>query len=249
MRAYFALLGLVLSACGAKNAATPATSLPPIAKCEAGDAAVCAELMEYADSNAEFERLGNLACKHGDATACEFLGHSLFIRSLAPRDAEDVQSLRGRSLELYEAGCRQGSGLLCAFASLLSEPSPESDWKTQSLTQAACQERSVPSACKLLATAVRHSKKAVKEHAPPPKEHTVGTFRLCLSKRGRVKNIDVLISTQHPDYNRKIFEKMRKWTYAPFKVNGKATSVCTTVSFVYLPDETSSDKGAVIDEA
>ncbi len=247
MRANFVLC-LLLSACGSKNATTPAASLPPIAKCEAGDAAVCAELMEYADSNAEFERLGHLACKHGDATACEFLGHTLFIRSLAPRDGEDGQSLRRRSLELYQAGCRQDSELPCAFASLLNEPSPESDWKTLSLTQAACQKRSVPKACELFATAVRQTKKSVKEHAQKPKEHTVGTFRLCLSKRGRVKNIDVLISTQYPDYNRKIFEKMRKWTYAPFKVNGKATSVCTTVTFVYLPDETSSGTGAVIDE-
>tara|TARA_R110002096_G_scaffold77896_12_gene183610 strand:+ start:130226 stop:130912 length:687 start_codon:yes stop_codon:yes gene_type:complete len=224
MRAYFVLC-LLLSACGSKNATTQAVTSTPIAKCEAGDAAQCAELMEYADSNAEFEKLGNLACKHGDATACEFLGHTLFVRSLAPRGAENAQSLRRRSLELYQAGCRQGSGLLCAFASLLNESSPESDWKTQSLTQAACEKRSVPKACELFATAVRQTKKkAEKDHAQNPQAHTVGTFRLCLSKRGRVKNIDVLISTKHPDYNRNIFEKMRKWTYAPYKVNGKATS-------------------------
>ncbi len=63
---------------------------------------------------------------------------------------------------------------------------------------------------------------------------TTGEFQLCISKSGLVSGINVIISTGFPSYDRRIFEEMRKWVYRPFNFNGKPTSMCTTITFVYI---------------
>jgi len=62
---------------------------------------------------------------------------------------------------------------------------------------------------------------------------TVGTVKMCLSKGGSVQSVRVLKSTGFDDYDATIVRKMQQWKYRPFKVNGKAVPVCTSVTFIY----------------
>ncbi len=62
----------------------------------------------------------------------------------------------------------------------------------------------------------------------------VGVVKMCLNASGNVKSLKMLKSTGHSTYDAKIKTKMRKWKYRPFKVNGKAVPVCTSVTFVYI---------------
>lgn len=64
---------------------------------------------------------------------------------------------------------------------------------------------------------------------------TVGVVKLCLNAGGAAEKINVLKSTGYPAYDNKIKSKMREWKYRPFQVNGKATPVCTSVTFIYRP--------------
>jgi periplasmic protein TonB len=64
---------------------------------------------------------------------------------------------------------------------------------------------------------------------------TVGVVKLCLNAGGSVDKLNVLKSTGYPAYDNKIKQKMREWRYRPFQVNGKATPVCTSITFIYRP--------------
>ena len=59
-------------------------------------------------------------------------------------------------------------------------------------------------------------------------------FRICLSAAGRVADINLLVSSGYPRYDRKLFEKMQAWRYRPLRVDGKPIPVCSSVTFVYL---------------
>ena len=63
----------------------------------------------------------------------------------------------------------------------------------------------------------------------------IGTFKMCLTATGSVKSVRKLKSTGFPKYDSKLSRTMRKWRYRPFKVNGRAVPVCTSVTFVYKP--------------
>ena len=64
---------------------------------------------------------------------------------------------------------------------------------------------------------------------------SVGVVKMCLNSGGSVKSLNMLKSTGHPSYDAKLKSKMQGWKYRPFLVNGKAVPVCTSVTFVYIP--------------
>ena len=66
-------------------------------------------------------------------------------------------------------------------------------------------------------------------------KRVVGVVKMCLNTGGKVKSINMLKSTGHPSYDAKIKSKIRLWKYRPFKVNGKPVPVCTSVTFIYIP--------------
>lgn len=64
---------------------------------------------------------------------------------------------------------------------------------------------------------------------------SVGVIKMCLSSGGSVDKLQVLKSTGYAPYDSKIKNTMRNWRYRPFKVNGRAVPVCTSVTFIYRP--------------
>jgi TonB family protein len=61
-----------------------------------------------------------------------------------------------------------------------------------------------------------------------------GSYKLCVAPDGNVTSVTQLKSTGFPAYDNKIQSTIRgKWRYKPFIVDGKATTVCTAVRFVY----------------
>lgn len=65
------------------------------------------------------------------------------------------------------------------------------------------------------------------------KTMVVTVVKMCLTSGGSVKTLQVIKSSGFPSYDRKIKSKMRQWRYKPFRVNGKAVPVCTSVVFQY----------------
>ena len=63
----------------------------------------------------------------------------------------------------------------------------------------------------------------------------VAVFKMCLSATGRISKVNKLKSSGFAKYDSKIQGEMRRWKYKPFRVNGKAVPVCTSVTFIYKP--------------
>jgi hypothetical protein len=62
----------------------------------------------------------------------------------------------------------------------------------------------------------------------------VGNYKVCITTDGSIASVSLLQTTGYPAYDTKIQDTIRsKWRYRPFIVNGKATSVCTAVRFIY----------------
>jgi protein TonB len=66
------------------------------------------------------------------------------------------------------------------------------------------------------------------------KDKLVGSFKLCITAEGNINTVTQLKSTSFPAYDQKIVNTIRgEWRYRAFTVNGKATPVCTAVTFIY----------------
>jgi TPR repeat protein len=61
----------------------------------------------------------------------------------------------------------------------------------------------------------------------------VGTFKVCLTDRGRIASVTLLKSTGLYSYDRRIERGIREWRYRPFLVNDVPAPVCTAVTFIY----------------
>ncbi len=61
----------------------------------------------------------------------------------------------------------------------------------------------------------------------------VAIMLMCLDKRGSVSRQKLVRSSGYPEYDAKLKSGMRKWRYAPYRANGKATAICTQLTFVY----------------
>jgi TonB family protein len=57
---------------------------------------------------------------------------------------------------------------------------------------------------------------------------------LCVDTTGRVTTVEIRgDGSGYPEYDRKIIDGVRAWTFKPFLVEGVAVEVCSLVSFVY----------------
>ena len=65
------------------------------------------------------------------------------------------------------------------------------------------------------------------------KARVVATAKMCLTEGGRVKSVSMIKRSGFPSWDRAITSKMKAWKYKPYRVNGKAIPVCTSVTFVY----------------
>jgi TonB family protein len=65
------------------------------------------------------------------------------------------------------------------------------------------------------------------------KDKVIGSFKLCVSTSGQVTTVSMLKSTGISAYDNELESGVRTWSYKPFLVNGKATPVCTAVTFIY----------------
>jgi len=62
----------------------------------------------------------------------------------------------------------------------------------------------------------------------------VASLKLCLDDTGAVSSVSLLKSSGYPAYDAKLIATIRTtWRYRPFIVNGRATAVCTAVTFIY----------------
>lgn len=69
--------------------------------------------------------------------------------------------------------------------------------------------------------------------ANQPERQVIGAVLMCLDKTGRVSSVKRLRSTGYPAYDRKIAREIRQWRYAPYRVNGTAVPVCTSITLVF----------------
>jgi len=65
------------------------------------------------------------------------------------------------------------------------------------------------------------------------KGKVIGSFKLCITETGDVASVVTLSSTGFEAYDAKIVNGIRRWKYTPFRIDGKATSVCSVVTFIY----------------
>lgn len=61
----------------------------------------------------------------------------------------------------------------------------------------------------------------------------IASIKMCLNDQGAVATAKMIKRSGYPDYDRKLQAGIRAWRYKPFKVNGRAVPVCTSVTFIY----------------
>jgi len=59
------------------------------------------------------------------------------------------------------------------------------------------------------------------------------TIKLCLSASGSPNSVRVIGSSGHEDYDAKLKAAVNRWRYRPYRVNGQAVPVCTSIRFIY----------------
>jgi hypothetical protein len=59
------------------------------------------------------------------------------------------------------------------------------------------------------------------------------TWKLCLDTKGKVVSVTKLKGSGFASYDRALEAAIHDWVYAPYKVNGRATAVCTAATFLY----------------
>ena len=147
------LLYVIATSCGSSPPpawAVPVSSEGLSAQCDSGDAKVCAALMQQANTPAEFSHYGELACKHGETVACEYLGNMAFVKSRAPRGSESAAALSAHSKNMYEIGCQHGAWYSCVLVAEMGQD-VELMRKANALTEVACLEQGTHEACEMLA--------------------------------------------------------------------------------------------------
>lgn len=65
------------------------------------------------------------------------------------------------------------------------------------------------------------------------KARVVAVMKVCIDDKGSVSSVTQLKSSGFPAYDRKILAEMQKWIYNPYKQNGRAVPVCSTVTLAY----------------
>ena len=65
------------------------------------------------------------------------------------------------------------------------------------------------------------------------KDQVRGTFKLCVSRGGRVDEVQVIQSTGYDAYDGELTRAMRAWTFRPYLVNGEPAPMCTVKVVLY----------------
>ncbi len=66
----------------------------------------------------------------------------------------------------------------------------------------------------------------------------VGTWKICVTKTGKVKSVKRRKSTGYSAYDRKLESAMRKWKYKPMKIDGRPADVCGNTTVIYRISKT-----------
>jgi hypothetical protein len=64
-------------------------------------------------------------------------------------------------------------------------------------------------------------------------DRVAASFKLCIDNQGAPIWIETLKSSRLEEYDYKLITAITKWRYQPYVVEGKATAVCSAVTFVY----------------
>jgi protein TonB len=59
------------------------------------------------------------------------------------------------------------------------------------------------------------------------------SVKLCLSASGSPTTVRVIASSGHTEYDARLEAAVKRWRYRPYRVNGQAVPVCTSVQFIY----------------
>lgn len=65
------------------------------------------------------------------------------------------------------------------------------------------------------------------------KTSAVGVVKVCISESGKVSEVSLLRPTKYADYDRRLLDGVRGWTYRPYVAQGRHVKVCGTVTFQY----------------
>ena len=66
----------------------------------------------------------------------------------------------------------------------------------------------------------------------------LASVKLCVNVRGYVPSATLHKSSGFPAYDQKLLREVRRWTFKPYLLAKHPVDVCTTVSFVVVPDPT-----------
>jgi|GEM_PF-1720013 len=69
--------------------------------------------------------------------------------------------------------------------------------------------------------------------AKDDRNQVIGAVLMCLDTSGRVAKLRIVRSTGYNAYDAKIMTTVRTWRYQPYRVNGTAVPVCTSITFIY----------------
>jgi TonB family protein len=66
-------------------------------------------------------------------------------------------------------------------------------------------------------------------------ERITATVTVCIDRRGEVAGVDVLRSSGHQEWDRRLARAVRAWRYRPYRLEGGTpVAACGPVTFVYV---------------
>jgi TonB family protein len=180
--------------------------------------------------------LATSACENGNPDACLFRGEILDQLGAI----EDAKASYARSCRLFLESAVNISyahamrDLLCHRASELGvAPPPGSIDRTEPpglrhVSQAVVEAR------RISGTGMIFPSTAVRLQMQRRGVRRIGAVvNFCLSPSGLVQSLHFKGASGFPVYDLALLETMRTWRYSPYMVDGKASPVCTEVTFVY----------------
>lgn len=60
-----------------------------------------------------------------------------------------------------------------------------------------------------------------------------GVVMVCVSETGSIASVKLIGTTKYPEYDARLVDAVRGWTYKPYAARGRALKVCGTVTFQY----------------
>jgi TonB family protein len=180
------------------------------------------------------------ACEARDIDACLFRG--LVLEKLGKVDSAREHYARGCRIYLEAASTMPYAdavrGRPCRRASELAVvPPAESIERTES--------SDLPHVARIVAGIAIEARRISGKRAIMPSAPVRATMQrlersgfdavvvMCLSSSGLVDILRIVESSEFASYDRQLLETMRTWRYSPYVIDGKASRVCTMITFVY----------------